>query len=117
VDQQQIGYCIGPLDVIFIYEALKEIFAANKDITWENLHSRHILKHINDNWSSKDLWGMGTMNYGPTRRDPKSMMIMSVKNGNPVYDGKWREVIRVIEPEFLVPFKMPTTEPLPKKAS
>ena len=116
-DQQQIGYCIGPLDVIFIYEALKEIFAANKDITWENLHSRHILKHVNDNWSSKDLWGMGTMNYGPTRRDPKSMQIISVKNGIPTYSGEWIEVIRVIEPEFLVPFKMPTTPPLPKKAS
>ena len=117
VDMQQVGYAIGPGDVIFIYEALKEIFAANKDITWENLHSRHIVKHINDNWKEKNLWNLCRVNYSSTRRDPKYMRMVSVVNGEPVFSKEWVEVVDTLEPKYKVPpFTMPTTPPVPKKA-
>lgn len=118
VHMQQIGFAIGCADVLFIYEALKEIFAANKDITWENLHSRHIVKHINDNWSDKNLWDLGRVNYSSTRRDPKYIRMISVVNGKPVFSKEWIEVIDMLEPKFKTPpFAMPTTPPVPKKAS
>jgi len=117
VDEQECGYTVGPSDIIFIYELLKETFAKHPDITWENLHSRDLLKYLIENWSKKNLWDLMYVGIDSTSRNAKRMRIVGSKNGYVVPVTDWfDEPVDMVDPKLkAVPFSMPTTPPIPKK--